>query len=284
MSITEHPRSMSDASMPDEPTPPGRPFFAVQIEAARTAQQLSIDDVCRRTNIRPAVVSALECGDIGPSGSPVYARGHVRSLAHALDLDPTPLVASFDQEYGADASLAPVLISDTDAAEVSLRPSRPPTSGPRWPIVMAVVLVAVIVAALVQLLLPSGDKSGQRAVAAPPSASASAPAQHEPKPKPTTPPLAFPVPAEGVTLRIVLLSKPSWLDVTDERGVNLIQTTVQPSNKALDLHAAGRLHATIGDASAAAVSCNGHPLGPLGAPAEVVTLDLTRGSPQCPGA
>src|SRR6185437_2924737 len=106
-------------------------------------------------NIRPAVVAALESGDIGPSGSPVYARGHVRTLAHALGLDPTPLVASFDQAHGAEESLAPVLISDTDAAEVSLRPTRAPTSGPRWPIVMAVILVAVIVAALVQLLLPS---------------------------------------------------------------------------------------------------------------------------------
>jgi hypothetical protein len=103
-----------------------------------------------------------------------------------------------------------------------------------------------------------------------------------PKPTPKAPSLIFPVPAEGVTVRIILASKPDWLSVYDERGVFLVQRTVQPSNQALDLHAAGALNVTIGDASAAALSCNGHPLGQLGYPGQVITLNLFRGTAQCP--
>jgi cytoskeleton protein RodZ len=252
-----------------------------QLARARVAHGLSVDDLYGRTNIRPVVISALERDDVGPSGGVVYARGHLRSLAQALGLDATPLLAAFDASHGTAAP--PVLVRDIDAAEVSLRSGGPPATGPRWPLVMAGVLVVVIAIALVQLLLPGGSDSVKRlgvATPAPASAKVLAPKVHTPR----VATLAIPVPAEGVTLRIVLTSKPSWLDVTDERGVQLIQRVVQPSSQPLDLHAAGQLQATIGDASAAAVSCNGHPLGVLGAPRQVVTLTLVRGDAQCPGS
>jgi cytoskeleton protein RodZ len=251
-----------------------------QLARARVAHGFSVDDLYRRTNIRPAVISALERDDIRPSGGVAYARGHLRSLAQALGLDPTPLLAAFDASHG--TASPPVLVSDTDAAEVSLRSSGPPATGPRWPLVMAAVLVVVIVIALVQLLIPGSKdavKPTGKAIPTPAKAKALAP-----KATPHAPSLAFPVPAEGVTLRIVLASKPSWLDITDERGAQLIQRVVQPSNQPLDLHAAGQIQATIGDASAAALSCNGHPLGVLGAAKQVVTLTLVRGSPQCPAS
>ncbi|HEX4430929.1 MAG TPA: helix-turn-helix domain-containing protein [Frankiaceae bacterium] len=270
---------MSVAEQAGARTGEGGPVGA-QLARARVAHGFSIDDLQRRTNIRSTVISALERDDIRPSGGVVYARGHLRTLAQALGLDPTPLLAAFDASHG--TASPPVLVSDTDAAEVSLRSSGPPATGPRWPLVMAGLLVVVIVIALVQLLVPGSKDKGHSAVKALP-----APAKANtlaPKPTAQAPSLVFPVPAEGVTLRIVLTTKPSWLDITDERGAQLIQRVVQPSNQALDLHAAGRLQATIGDASAAAVSCNGHPLGTLGAAKQVVTLTLVRGSTQCPGS
>jgi transcriptional regulator with XRE-family HTH domain len=251
-----------------------------QLARARVAHGFSIDDLQRRTNIRSTVISALERDDIRPSGGVVYARGHLRTLAQALGLDPTPLLAAFDASHG--TASPPVLVSDTDAAEVSLRSSGPPATGPRWPLVMAGLLVVVIVIALVQLLLP-GKKDGVN----PAGSVTPSPAKAKvltPKATSRAPSLLFPVPAQGVTLRIVLTTKPSWLDIKDERGVQLIQRTVAPSNQPLDLHAAGQLVATIGDASAAALSCNGHPLGALGAAGQVVTLTLVRGTAQCPGS
>jgi transcriptional regulator with XRE-family HTH domain len=271
MSITEQVSSMTDASK----------SVGARLAEARAAEGLSIDDVCRRTNIRPAVVSALENGDIAPSGGAVYARGHVRSLARAVGLDPAPLLEEFDASYGTASPPALVLVPDSDAAEVSLRPSAPRTSGPRWPLAMAAVLVVVIVIALVQLLLPGSKNAADRSVKPPPSASKAV--KPKPKPKPSSL-LVFPVPAQGVTLRFLLTSRPSWLDVSDEQGAELIQRVVDPAPLPFDFHAAGQLRATIGDAGATAVSCNGHPLGVLGGSGAVVTLTFTRGDPQCPAS
>ncbi len=273
MSITEQAGSMTDAEGP----------VGARLAKARIAHGLSVDDVCRRTNIRPVVVRALESGDIGPSGGGVYARGHVRALAQALGIDAGPLLAAFDATYHTGAVPPPVLVPDTDAAEVSLRPHAPATRGPRWPLAMAAVLIVVIAVALVQLVLPGSKDAAKHAAAAAPVVPHSAVVPKKSL-RPRAPSLVIPVPANGVTLRIVLLSKPSWLDVTDSQGAQVIQRVVGSSAQPLDLHSDGGLRATIGDASAAAVSCNGHPLGVLGAPKQVVTLNLNRGDPQCPAA
>ena len=80
----------------------------------------------------------------------------------------------------------------------------------------------------------------------------------------------------------MLSSKPSWLNISDERGMSLVKRVVDPSAQPLDLHAAGVLHVTVGAAGVASLSCNGHPLGVLGAPTQVVSFTLIRGSGQCP--
>lgn len=272
MSLIERAEPATDAFGP----------VGAELARARKARGWSIEDICSRTNIRPSVVAALEADDIRPSGGIVYARGHIRSLAHALGMDDAVLLAAFDAAHGAEATAPPVLVSDSDAAEVSLRSNGPVIRGPRWPLVMAGILVVIIVIALVQLLLPSAKDSAKRTSAANPVTPRVA-APHV-KAAPPPPSLVIPVPAQGVTLRIVLRSKPSWLDVSNEHGQSLIQRVVGPSTKPLDLHADGMLRATIGAAGAVAVSCNGHPLGTLGGPTQVVTLTLTRGSAQCPGA
>ena len=274
---------MSIAERADERTGSSGPVGA-QLQRARTDQGLSIEDMCQRTNIRPAVVHALENGDLEPSGGTVYARGHVRTLALALNLDPDHLLANFDASYGAAMPRTPVLIPEVGVAPEPAprvaRAARPaaPARKPRWSWVFAGVLVAVIVIALVQLLIPPGSSPVKSPKAPAPSAAAKVPR----KLLPPAPSLVFPVPAEGVTLRIVL-NKPSWLQISDEHGVSLIKTTVQPSAHSVDLHAGG-LNATFGDASAVTLSCNGRPIGPIGAPNQVVTLILNRGSVQCPAA
>jgi cytoskeleton protein RodZ len=274
MSITERADERTDSSGP----------VGAQLRRARTDQGLSIEDVCQRTNIRPAVVHALENGDLEPSGGAVYARGHVRTLAQALDLDVDRLLANFDASYGAAMPKMPVLHPEPQAPAEPRAPratrTAAPARKPRWAWIFAAALVVVIVIALVQLLLPEGSSSKKSAPPAPPSASAVAKA-----PKKLTPPapsLVFPVPADGVSLRIVL-KKPSWLQVTDANGVPLIKTTVKPSAHSVDLHAQA-LRATFGDAGAVLVSCNGHPLGPIGVSNQVVTLIFARGNSFCPAA
>lgn len=282
MSITERADERTDSSGP----------VGAQLRRARTAQNLSIEDVCQRTNIRPAVVHALENGDLEPSGGAVYARGHVRTLAQALDLDPDSLLANFDASYGSAMPRMPVLIPEVEAparerpprvprTPRAVRPAGANPGKPRWAWLLAVVLIAVIVIALVQLVVPAG-KGGSASVKLPVPSAAVKAVPKAPKAKPTPASLVFPVPASGVSLRI-LLSKPSWLLVSDADGVPLIKTTVKPSAQPVDLHAQV-LRATFGDASAVKISCNGHPIGPIGVPNQVVTLIFARGNVFCPAA
>ncbi len=270
---------------------PRRPGYATQLAKARTAQSLTVDDLTRRTKIRPAIIEAIERDDIPAAGGIVYARGHLRSLATALGLDPVPLVASLDHTHRGELAQVPVLLADADAPEILVRPSRRSglRSGARWPWVVAIVLVIVIAVTLVQLLVPGSSSDKQAVTPAAPSTAANkppaAPVTAPTKPAATLPAMVFPVPAEGVTVRIVLPFLPSWMNVTDERGVALL-AGVQPSSyKAIDLHAGAGMRVTVGDASAVAISCNGKPLPrPLGAPGQVMTLDLYRGNAFCPAA
>jgi hypothetical protein len=294
MSITEQHGPTTDVST--SASDPGvsirRPMYATQLRKARTDQTLSVEDVSRRTKVRPAIIEALENGDVEPSGGIVYARGHVRSLAHALGLDPVPLVASFDHAHRDQVSQVPVLAADTSVPEIAGRPRRSAGDGrrrSRWPIVAAVVLVVVIAVALVELLVPGKDDSAGTKATVAPTPSVAAPKPPAAKPKPTSkpivlPPMTFPVPPQGVLVRIVLPFLPSWMSATDQSGTVLIPPGNQPSSyKAIDLRAANGLRLIVGDASAVAISCNGKPLPrPLGEPGQVLTLDLYRGNPFCP--
>jgi cytoskeleton protein RodZ len=296
MSITEHSPSDVRADA-DSPVVVRRPLYATQLQKARVDRELSIGDVSTQTKVRPAIIEALERGDVEPSGGIVYARGHVRSLAHALALDPVPLVASFDHAHRDQVSQVAVLAAETDPPEIVAPPRRRRAPGgerrPHWPLLLAVVLVVVIAVALVQLLVPGSGSSEKSSAPPAPRPTAAAPSHKAPvvKPKPaaTIPPMAFPVPAQGVMVRIVLPFLPSWMSVTDQNGVALIPPGVQqpsyPNYKALDFKAANGMRVTFGDASAVAMSCNGKALPrPLGASGQVITIDLYRGNAFCPAS
>lgn len=72
------------------------------IEAARRAAGLSVEDVASATRLRASIVAAIEQGDFSPCGGAVYARGHVRTIAAIVGLDPDDAVARFDDSLAVD--------------------------------------------------------------------------------------------------------------------------------------------------------------------------------------
>ncbi len=67
---------------------------------ARRHAGFTITQVSQQTRIRESIVRAIEQGDFSPCGGAFYARGHVRSIAEAVGVDPMPLIREYDEEHG----------------------------------------------------------------------------------------------------------------------------------------------------------------------------------------
>ena len=67
--------------------------FGEALAAKRGERGLTIEQAAAATRIRPHYLSALESDDLQRLAAPVYAKGHLRTYARYLGLDPEPLVA-----------------------------------------------------------------------------------------------------------------------------------------------------------------------------------------------
>jgi cytoskeletal protein RodZ len=66
---------------------------------ARRQAGLTITQVSQQTRIRESIVRAIEQGDFSPCGGHFYARGHIRSIAEVVGVDPVPLIREYDEEH-----------------------------------------------------------------------------------------------------------------------------------------------------------------------------------------
>lgn len=112
------------------------------LAAARRQAGLTITQVSQRTCIRETIVRGIERGDYSACGGDFYARGHVRSIARAVGLDPDQVVREYD---ATQRPSAPITAADVfqPFTPVKLKERR----GPNWTVVLlaGVVVVAGIV-------------------------------------------------------------------------------------------------------------------------------------------
>jgi cytoskeletal protein RodZ len=109
------------------------------LAAARREAGLTITQVSQRTCIRETIVRGIERGDYSACGGDFYARGHIRSIARAVGLDPQELVKEYDSTHA-----APQQITAADVFQpftpVKLKERR----RANWSIVLLAGLVAVL--------------------------------------------------------------------------------------------------------------------------------------------
>ncbi|MBW8483631.1 helix-turn-helix domain-containing protein [Actinomadura parmotrematis] len=114
---------------------------------------LTVTQVSQRTRIRETVIRGIENDDYASCGGNFYARGHIRSIARAVGVDPDPLVRDFDEAHGG----APQPVSAVAAFEpekpVAFRERRTPN----WTAAMAFAVAALLVVGLFQV---AGDRDG----------------------------------------------------------------------------------------------------------------------------
>jgi cytoskeleton protein RodZ len=152
-----------------------------QLTAARVQAGLSIDDVSAATRIRPGLLTAMEDNDFSRCGGNFYARGHIRSIARVLKVDPEPLLSEYD---AAHAAPEPSRGRSNELADpgrlATVHPARP-----RWAVVMGAILVGLLGWGMVRLFtLPSDVEATASPSTSPPLVSTSTPAA---APRPSTP-------------------------------------------------------------------------------------------------
>jgi transcriptional regulator with XRE-family HTH domain len=109
------------------------------LAAGRRQAGLTITQVSQRTCIRETIVRGIERGDYSACGGDFYARGHIRSIARAVGLDPEELIREYD---ATQAPPQPIRAADVfePFTPVKLKERR----RPKWSLVLLAGLVVVL--------------------------------------------------------------------------------------------------------------------------------------------
>ncbi|MFJ4682496.1 helix-turn-helix domain-containing protein [Streptomyces sp. NPDC091377] len=267
-----------------------RPFEDVSEEArisigralrqARISAGLTVDDVSTATRVRIAIVHAIESDDFTPCGGDVYARGHIRTLARAVRLDPDALLAQYDAEHGGRPAPTPA------APMFEAERIRPERRGPNWTAAMVAAIVVVI--GFVGFTVVKGDSDpGSKdqlaegstptsRTSSSPSADRSKPA--DPKPDPSESAIAA-APQDKVTVQVSATDGRSWISAKDHNG-RLLFDGLLKQGESKTFQDNSKINLVLGDAGAIQLYVNGKKLDEDWQPGAVERLTYTKGDPQ----
>lgn len=240
------------------------------LATARQTAGLTISQVSERTRIRASVIRGIEADDFASCGGNFYARGHIRSIAKVVGIDPEPLIREFDRKYGA---LEPTSAAAAFESERPVKIAEP--RSPNWTAAMAVALVLVVLYGIVRVL-DGGATDPQTAQPVAQPSRAALPAQSATATP--APDAVAAVPRKNVQLR-VKAKRSSWLNVRDEKGRQLFSGLLA-SGKSMEWTAKKRIYILIGNGGGVELTVNGRKLGSPGTDGQVLRLDFGPGDPE----
>ncbi|CAM5702270.1 MULTISPECIES: helix-turn-helix domain-containing protein [Streptomyces] len=257
-----------------------RPSVGRALQQARIAAGLTVDGVSSATRVRIAIVRAIEADDFAPCGGDVYARGHIRTLARAVHLDPEPLIAQYDAEHGGRP--APTPAAPLFEAE-RIRPER---RGPNWTAAMVAAIVVVI--GFVGFTAfkgggASGDAKSQVAEGQSPTPGKSAsPTPKKDKPAaPTGEPSDSAIaaaPQDKVTVQVSAPNGRSWISAKDHNG-RMLYDGLLKKGESKTFQDSSKINLILGDAGAIELYVNGKKIEDTFRPGAVERLTYTKGDP-----
>ncbi|MEU1627842.1 RodZ domain-containing protein [Streptomyces sp. NPDC020096] len=260
--------SPSDAGS-EAPLSIGRALHRARLDAG-----LTVEEISAATRVRAPIVHAIEQDDFSRCGGDVYARGHIRTLARAVGLDPAPLIESYDGEHGGKPSpthVAPVY----EAERIRPEPRRP-----NW--TAAMVAAIVIVVGFVGFTMFSGARSGSESVAG--NASQAHPSAPQPshtpakRPEPSRSAIAA-APADKVTVKLTADGGKSWITATANDGHSLFEGLLD-QGQSKTFTDDKKISLVLGNAGAVKMFVNGKDLGTAGSDGQLIRTNFTPGNPQ----
>ncbi|MFJ6797041.1 RodZ domain-containing protein [Streptomyces sp. NPDC091268] len=259
------------------------PSIGTALKKARIAAGLTVDEVSSTTRVRIPIVHAIEEDDFTRCGGDVYARGHIRTLARAVHLDPAPLVDRYDAAHGgrpAPTPAAPMF----DAERI-----RPERQRPNWTAAMVAAIVAVI-GFVGFTAFGGGDEKPKRPVAegsvspqpAPKQSGAKppGPAQQTPAPKPEPSDSAIAAaPKDRVTVVLTANNGESWISAKDHSGRLLFDGTLAQGESKTFVDKES-IDLVLGDAGVVQLFVNGKEIKDEFQPGQVERLTYTKDDPR----
>ncbi|MFD5658763.1 helix-turn-helix domain-containing protein [Streptomyces hirsutus] len=253
-----------------------RPSVGRALKQARIDAGLTVDDVTTATRVRIAIVHAIEADNFEPCGGDVYARGHIRTLARAVHLDPAPLITQYDAEHGGRP--APTPAAPLFEAE-RIRPER---RGPNWTAAMVAAIVVVI--GFVGFTMVNGG-DGDKANVADGDATASAsesstPKSEKPAPEPESSDSAIAAaPQDKVIVKVSAPDGRSWISAKDHSG-RLLFDGLLAQGDSKTFEDSSKINLVLGDAGVIDLFVNGKKIEDDWQPGAVERLTYTKGDPQ----
>lgn len=254
-----------------------RPSVGHALAQARTAAGLSVDEISTITRVRVPIVQSIEQDDFSRCGGDVYARGHIRSLARAVGLDPEPLIEQYAAEH--ESAELPIKVAQVYEAERirSVEPRRP-----NWTAAMiaAIVVVLGFVGFTVFSGSGGGNSTAKSATSSPTvttSPSRTPQGNEVPKPQPSNSAIAAAPPGK-VTVKVSAEGGTSWIQATDSNGKMLFQDSLK-KGQSKTWTDDKKIKLVVGNAGAVQLFVNGKDLGAAGSDGQVVRLTYTPGDP-----
>ncbi|MEU6812710.1 RodZ domain-containing protein [Streptomyces sp. NPDC046831] len=255
-----------------------RPSIGRALRQARIAAGLTVDDVSSATRVRIAIVHAIEADDFAPCGGDVYARGHIRTLARAVHLDPAPLLEQYDAEHGGRPAPTPA------APMFEAERIRPERRGPNWTAAMVAAIVAVV--GFVGFTAFKGGDDGRTQVAEDAAPTSAKPASPTPgsskptdqKPEPSDSAIAA-APQDKVTVQVSAPDGQSWISAKDHNGRVLFDGLLK-KGESKTFQDSDKVNLILGDAGAIQLYVNGKKIEDQFQPGSVERLTYTKGDPQ----
>jgi cytoskeletal protein RodZ len=273
----EDDRPSEDRVSPEEDA---RPSIGRVLQRARVDAGLSIEQISQATRVRIPIVQAIEEDDFSRCGGDVYARGHIRTLARAVGVDPEPLLDQYGAQHGGRVAPTPTApLFETE--RIRSEPRRP-----NWTAAMVAAIVAVI-AFVGYTAFNGGDDGGdnqQAAEGSTPSTSKPAPkATHTKKPaapKPDASDSAIAAaPADKVTVKISAPDGRSWISAKDHNGRTLYDGLLD-QGQSKTFQDSQKIDLVLGDAGAIQLFVNGKQIEDEFQPGQVERLSYTKGDPE----
>ena len=167
------------------------------IRDARIDARLSIEELSASTSIRIGLLTEMEANNFKHCGGDTYARGHLRSIANKVGIDPLTLVNLYNEEHSMEHRAIGDLLVENSVMQV---PQEKKTIS--WKIPAAVSLVVLFIFGVLQIVT-SNQSTEQPTVN-----------QSETKASPPPAPITSSDSADGrVTLRLAATRGNSYIDV-----------------------------------------------------------------------